>query len=90
MFATVQLVLGEEPLPTVPSDALRVEGTVKRLFLAREGRAVEMVVRTGSAKDGRVSVLEPLADNEQVILHPPPGLRDGAPVTVNLRGDLAR
>lgn len=80
MFATVQLLVGEEQLPTVPVDALQVDGTTKRLFVAHEGTAVEMVVRTGGKKDGRIAVLEPLTAEQKVIVQPPPGLRDGSPI----------
>ena len=80
MFATVLLRVGEEEQPTVPADAIRAEGTVRRMFLARDGHAFEMVVRTGVQKDGRVAVLEPLTDKDKVILNPPPGLRDGSSI----------
>lgn len=80
MFATVELVVGEEMLPTVPVAAVQVDGTTRRLFLARGGQAVEMVVRTGATKDGRIAVLEPLGAEDQVIVQPPPGLRDGSPI----------
>lgn len=78
MFATVLLTVGEEEQPTVPTSAIKVDGTVRRLFLAREGAAYEMVVHTGVEKDGRIAVLEPLADTEKVIVSPPPGLHDGS------------
>ena len=80
MFATVLLVTGEEEQPTVPAEAIKAEGTVRRIFLARAGSAHEMVVRTGVEKDGRVAVLEPLTAGEKVIVKPPPGLRDGAAI----------
>ncbi|MBS1150890.1 MAG: putative efflux rane fusion protein, partial [Myxococcaceae bacterium] len=80
MFATVLLRVGEEEQPTVPADAIKAEGTVRRMFLARDGHAFEMVVRTGVQKDGRVAVLEPLTDKDKVILNPPPGLRDGSSI----------
>ena len=80
MFATVLLATGEEEQPTVPLEAIKTEGTVKRMFLAREGQAYEMVVRTGVEKDGRVAVLEPLQAGAKVIVKPPPGLRDGAAI----------
>jgi membrane fusion protein, multidrug efflux system len=82
MFASVQLAVGEESLPTVPEDALVIDGTVKRIFLAREGRAFELVVQTGATKDGRVAVLEPLDASTRVIRHPPAGLRDGAAISL--------
>lgn len=80
MFATVLLATGEEDQPTVPLEAIKTEGPVKRMFLAREGQAYEMVIRTGVEKDGRVAVLEPLQAGQKVIVKPPPGLRDGASI----------
>jgi membrane fusion protein (multidrug efflux system) len=80
MFATVLLTVGEERLPTVPLDSLVVDGTIKRIFLAREGRAFELVVQTGAIKDGRIAVLESLDEQTRVIQRPPPGLRDGASI----------
>jgi membrane fusion protein (multidrug efflux system) len=82
MFATVQLKLGDEEQPTVPVDAIRAEGTVKRMFLARNGQAFEVVVRTGVTLDGRITVMEPLQPGEKVIIKPPPGLRDGSSIQV--------
>lgn len=80
MFATVRLAVGEEEEPTVPVEAIKTEGTVKRLFLARNGQAFELVVRTGVTRDGRIAVLEPLQAGERVIIKPPPGLRDGSAI----------
>lgn len=80
MFATAKLVVGEEEQPTVPLEAIRADGTVKRLFLARNGQAFEVVVRTGVEKDGRVAVLEPLPAGDKVIVTPPPGLQDGSSI----------
>ncbi len=78
MFATVHLTVGQEEQATVPKSAVRVDGTVRRIYLSRDGAAFEMVVRTGETKDDRVAVLEPLEDGTQVIVQPPPGLRDGS------------
>jgi membrane fusion protein (multidrug efflux system) len=80
MFATVRLLIGEEDEPTVPLDAVKEEGQVRRIFLARNGAAFEMVVRTGRKKDGRIAVLEPLGNGDRVIRNPPAGLRDGASI----------
>jgi RND family efflux transporter MFP subunit len=82
MFATVELTVGEEKLPTVPNDAVVTEGTVKKIYLAREGKAFEMVVRTAVKKDGRTAIIETLNEKDRVIRRPPPGLRDGAPVVI--------
>ena len=80
MFATVQLLIGEEEQVTVPTEAIKIDGTVRRMFLAREGQAHELVVQTGVQKDGRIAVLEPLRAGEKVIVKPPPGLRDGSAI----------
>ena len=80
MFATAKLAVGEEEQPTVPISAIKVDGTVHRLFLARNGQAFEVVVQTGVTKDGRIAVLEPLTAGDKVILTPPPGLHDGSSI----------
>jgi membrane fusion protein (multidrug efflux system) len=80
MFATVLLTIGEEDQPTVPVQAIKADGTVRRLFLAKENSAYEMVVHTGVQKDGRIAVLEPLTESDKVILAPPPGLQDGTTI----------
>jgi len=82
MFATVELTVGEERVPTIPEDAVAAEGTVKRIYLAREGKAFEVVVRTGVKKDGRIAVLETLDGKDRVIRRPPPGMRDGAAIAI--------
>jgi membrane fusion protein (multidrug efflux system) len=83
MFATVQVSLGEERLITVPADALIVEDDVRRLFLARDGRAFELVVRTGVTRDQRTAVYEELAPDALVIRRPPAELHDGSPIVVD-------
>lgn len=80
MFATVELVVGEEELPTVPVEAIKQDGTVRRLFVAQDDRAVEMVVKTGITKEGRIAVFEPLPQDTKVIVKPPPGLSDGSAI----------
>jgi membrane fusion protein (multidrug efflux system) len=80
MFATVLLTVGEEDQPTVPVNAIKEDGTVKRLFLAKNGAAYEVVVRTGVTREGRIAVLEPLSAGQPVIIQPPPGLRDGSSI----------
>jgi membrane fusion protein (multidrug efflux system) len=80
MFATVLLLIGEEEHPTVPASAIRTEGTVRRLYVARDGAAHEMVIRTGVEKDGRIAVLETFDPGDKVVVKPPPALRDGTAI----------
>lgn len=81
MFASVHLLVGEADEPTVPQNALKIDGATKRLFLAKNGQAWEMVVKTGASREGRVAVQEALTIQDRVIIQPPPGLRDGAAVS---------
>ncbi len=80
MFATAKIEVGEEEQPTVPAAAIKADGTVKRMFLARQNQAFEMIVRTGVEKDGRIAVLEALTGADRVIVSPPPGLQDGSAI----------
>jgi RND family efflux transporter MFP subunit len=80
MFATVQASLGDEQVTTVPDDAIRIEGDVRRVFLAQEDRAFELVVRTGISRDGRTVIFEDLAEGTAVIRRPAQTLHDGDPI----------
>jgi membrane fusion protein (multidrug efflux system) len=80
MFATVALSVGEESVATVPADAIVADGTVKRLYVARDGKAFELVVGTGVTKDGRTAVTENFEEGARVIVKPPVGIKDGAPI----------
>ncbi len=80
MFATAKLVVGEEEQATVPVDAIKQDGTVRRLFVAKDQRVVELVVKTGITRDGRIAVFEPLTADTMVVIRPPPGLTDGSAI----------
>ena len=80
MFATVQASVGDEQVVTVPSDAILSDGDVRRLFVVRDSRAFELVVRTGATRDNRTAVYEELTPETPVIRRPSSTLRDGAPV----------
>lgn len=81
MFATVLLELGRESQLTVPRSAIKVDGTVRRVFLARDNEAYEVVVQTGVEDQGQVAVLDSVDASDRVILNPPVELRDGSPIT---------
>jgi membrane fusion protein (multidrug efflux system) len=57
----------------VPADAVK-DG---RLFVVNDGRAHQRRVLTGIASPAMVQITDGLTTDEQVILAPPPGLRDG-------------
>jgi RND family efflux transporter MFP subunit len=69
---------------TVPETAILRAGQLPTMFVVTsDGRARRRVIRTGDADEGRIEVLAGLAPGERVILAPPPGLRDGDPVSAN-------
>jgi multidrug efflux pump subunit AcrA (membrane-fusion protein) len=62
------------------------QGPVRRVFLVREGRAFEVVVRVGSEDNGRVAILEGVQAGEQVVNEPPATLKDGDPLALRASG----
>lgn len=52
------------------------------VFVIREGKAVQVGVKTGMKIGDLVEVTGKVAAGDKLVLRPPAGLRDGAPVTV--------
>jgi RND family efflux transporter MFP subunit len=65
----------------VPAAAVTRFGQMERIFVVEQGRAVLRLVKTGRSHDGRSEILSGLNAGEQVVLAPPPALRDGQRVT---------
>jgi membrane fusion protein, multidrug efflux system len=80
MFATVRLEVGSDKLATVPEDAIVETSGSTRVFAVKDGKAYEMVVRTGAKKDGRIAVYETFEPGARVIRRPPSTVHDGASV----------
>lgn len=77
MFARTRLESRPVDTLVVPEAAIRTDGTVRRLYVVREGRAFELVVRTGLTRDGLTAVLTDLAEGDTVVAPVPDELRDG-------------
>ncbi len=68
MFASLRIVHGEEArVLAVPEEAVLDDGDRKMVFLSRDGAFVPRVVVTGPKIDGHVSVLEGLAEGDEVV-----------------------
>lgn len=80
MFGSADLDVGEAPMTVVPTEALRTEGPVNRLFKVADGRAQEVVVRVGPEAGGKRAILSDLAPGDLVVVAPPATLRDGGKV----------
>jgi multidrug efflux pump subunit AcrA (membrane-fusion protein) len=63
-----------------PAAAVSQVGQLERVFVARDGRAVLRLVKTGATRGDRVEILSGLADGDPVVVNPPVGLREGQPL----------
>lgn len=76
LFARVRLPARARDALTVPREALVYQGQLPTLFVVSAGRARARVVRAGDPGPD-VEIVAGLAPGEQVIVAPPPSLRDG-------------
>jgi RND family efflux transporter MFP subunit len=77
MYARVRIESPPVDTLVVPDAAIRTDGTLKHLYVVREGRAFEVVVRTGLSRDGQTAVLTDLKAGDLVVSPVPDELRDG-------------
>ncbi|MBI2393418.1 MAG: efflux RND transporter periplasmic adaptor subunit [Deltaproteobacteria bacterium] len=80
MFATARIALGERPAPVIPATAIRVDGTLRRVFAVVGDHLEERLVKLGEEKDGVFEVEQGLAAGEKVVSPLTPDVRDGAKV----------
>ena len=89
MFATVRVAVGEQELPTVPLNAVHRDERRALVWVVREGRAIETLVRAGASKDGRIAILAGLGPDDRVVVDPPETLVDGSKVAVQDETEVA-
>lgn len=82
MFMFLALTLSEEEAVTVPEEAIVAQAAETYVYVVDGGRAERRTVRTGQRQDGRVAIIDGLAEGEVVVTRGVQRLRDGAPVTV--------
>lgn len=82
MFAEGRLVLKEEPAVTVPTNALRVEGTSHKILVVQKERIEERFVEIGETKGTSVEIRRGVARGESVVVTPGADALDGARVTL--------
>jgi membrane fusion protein, multidrug efflux system len=80
MFATVRVIIGEQELPTVPEAAVHRDDQRALVWVVREGRAIETLVRTGPRKGGRIAIITGLRPDDRVVTDPPAELVDGSKI----------
>jgi membrane fusion protein, multidrug efflux system len=77
MFAVSEVDLGEVSRVGVPRDAIRAAGGTSHVFVARDGRVEERVVRVGPEVGSSIAILEGLEAGEQVVSPVGPEIQDG-------------
>lgn len=85
-FARADIVLAErEPATTVHKDALVTFAGMEKIFLVKDGKAVEKNVAIGRRAGDFIEVLGGLKAGDMVVLNPG-SLQNGQPVTVDTSG----
>ena len=81
LFATARIELpSARPSVMVPAAAVKSDGSVFKLFIAKGDRAEARLVQVGREAAGRLEILRGLAAGERVVSPQVPGLADGAPI----------
>lgn len=79
-FARLNYEAGSRTLLWMPDAALVREGQLQGAYVAHDGHAVLRWLRVGGAVDAGIEVVSGLDPGDSVIVAPPAGLRDGAPI----------
>ncbi|MCC6624428.1 MAG: efflux RND transporter periplasmic adaptor subunit [Deltaproteobacteria bacterium] len=85
-FAQITLVLTSKEAIFVPAIAVQPSPTGTRLFVARDGKAVEVSVEVGRREPARVEIVKGLSEGDRVIVTNLLRVRNGAPVVEIDRG----
>jgi RND family efflux transporter MFP subunit len=81
MFASAQLIVGEDKLPLVPRSAIGGEAPSERVFVVtRDSRLEERIIATGERRGDGVAVLKGVSAGDRVVRERNPELRDGLKV----------
>lgn len=80
-FARADIVVAEkEPATTVSADALITFAGIEKIFLVKDGRAVEKNIITGRRANGFIEIIGEIKPGDQVVIHPG-NLQNGQSVT---------
>jgi RND family efflux transporter MFP subunit len=79
-FCNAHIRLSEETAAVVPVEALRVEGSRRKLFVIEKDKKLsERLVEVGDTREGFVEIRRGAAAGDSVLLNPGPDATDGAP-----------
>ncbi len=80
MFAVAKLEAGETKMLAIPTTAVKQDATSAKAYVVIGKRVQERLVQTAGERDGQIGILAGLKAGEQVVVQPPPEVRDGAMV----------
>jgi membrane fusion protein, multidrug efflux system len=80
MFADVELTVGSERLPSVPTSALTEQDDQTRVFVVVNGQLEERIVALGPKVGERVSITRGVKEADQVVVSERAGLGNGRKV----------
>jgi membrane fusion protein, multidrug efflux system len=83
LFATAHIELpAARPSVMIPAPAVKNEGGVFKLFVARNDRAEARIVQVGREAGGSIEILRGLSAGERVVSRQASGLTDGAAIAI--------
>lgn len=77
-FCDARILLREESAVAVPVDAVRSEGSRRKVFVIRDQRISERLVETGVTRGGFTEIRRGVTAGEAVLVNPAPAAADGA------------
>jgi len=84
LFATAHIELpAARPSVLVPAAAVRNDGGVLKLFVAKGNRAEVRIVQAGREANGRLEILRGLAPGERVVSPQVVAITDGVPIIIS-------
>jgi RND family efflux transporter MFP subunit len=77
-FATVRITQSKpEPAVMVPASAIRTDGDVTKIFIVKDGVAIERIVKTGLLENDLIEIKQGVSENETVATSNVDKLGDG-------------
>jgi len=80
MFASARIRVGEQVLPVVPQTALRIDGTLARIYVVANGRLEERLVQLGRREGGDVAIEAGVKKGDKIVAKITPEIHDGLKV----------
>ena len=80
-FATVRITQSKpKPSVMIPAAAVKTEGDTTKVFVVKNGRAEERIVKTGILENDLIEIQQNVAENEQVVVSGVGQVYDGVTV----------